>query len=132
MRMLSHLGAALALILAFHFGTASAQQSPGATPRIDEHAIGGTVTGAQGPEAGVRVIAETTGLPTKFTKIVVTDERGRYVIPDLTSGPHPNGVEHGCAGASRDPRSARISLGFGKRQQMTRLMPVSAVPSEDR
>jgi hypothetical protein len=81
--MLSHLGAALALILAFHFGAACAQQSPGQTPRIDEHAIGGTVTGAQGPEAGVWVIAETTGLPTKFTKIVVTDERGRYVIPEL-------------------------------------------------
>ncbi len=29
------------------------------------------------------VIAETTDLPTKFTKIVVTDDRGRYLIPDL-------------------------------------------------
>src|ERR1700676_174637 len=84
MRMLSHLGAAaLVLILGSDFGTACAQQSPGETPRIDEHAIGGTVTGAQGPEAGVWVIAETTGLPTKFAKIVVTDEQGRYVMPDL-------------------------------------------------
>src|SRR5229473_5632262 len=41
------------------------------------------LTGAQGPEAGVWVIAETTGLPTKLAKIVVTDERGRYVIPEL-------------------------------------------------
>ena len=45
--------------------------------------IGGVVTGPGGPEAGVWVIAETTGLPTKFAKMVVTDDRGRYVIPDL-------------------------------------------------
>jgi hypothetical protein len=45
--------------------------------------IGGVVTGANGPEAGVWVIAETTGLPTRYTKIVVTDDRGRYLIPDL-------------------------------------------------
>ncbi|HXV10743.1 MAG TPA: carboxypeptidase-like regulatory domain-containing protein, partial [Burkholderiales bacterium] len=45
--------------------------------------LGGTVTGAAGPEAGVWVIAETTELPTKFAKIVVTDERGRYLMPDL-------------------------------------------------
>ena len=29
------------------------------------------------------MIAETKDLPTKFAKIVVTDERGRYVLPDL-------------------------------------------------
>src|SRR5882757_5114624 len=45
--------------------------------------IGGTVMGAKGAEAGVWVIAETTGLPTKYTKIVVTDDKGRFVIPDL-------------------------------------------------
>ena len=36
-----------------------------------------------GPEAGVWVIAETTELPTNYAKIVVTDDQGRYVIPDL-------------------------------------------------
>src|SRR5437763_1409531 len=41
------------------------------------------VTGTKGPEAGVWVIAETKDLPTKYTKIVVTDDRGRYAIPDL-------------------------------------------------
>jgi len=41
------------------------------------------VTSANGPEAGVWVIAETTDLPTKFAKIVVTDDQGRYVPPDL-------------------------------------------------
>src|SRR5467141_3376027 len=45
--------------------------------------IGGTVVGASGPEAGVWVIAETTELPTKFARIVVTDDSGRYVMPDL-------------------------------------------------
>ena len=45
--------------------------------------IGGVVTGPNGPEAGVWVIAETTDLPTKYAKIVVTDDQGRYVIPDL-------------------------------------------------
>src|ERR1700694_3727026 len=45
--------------------------------------IGGVVSGAKGPEAGVWVIAETTDLPTKFAKIVVTDDKGRYVIPGL-------------------------------------------------
>jgi hypothetical protein len=45
--------------------------------------ITGTVTGARGPEAGVWVIAETHELPTKFVRIVVTDDQGRYLIPDL-------------------------------------------------
>jgi hypothetical protein len=61
----------------------SAQQSSGATIRIDADDIGGVVTSANGQEAGVWVIAETTDLPTKFTKVVVTDDQGRYVIPDL-------------------------------------------------
>src|SRR6266496_2808785 len=50
---------------------------------IGQHGIGGVVTGPNGPEAGVWVIAETTDLPTKFAKIVVTDDQGRYLIPDL-------------------------------------------------
>jgi hypothetical protein len=47
--------------------------------------ISGTVTGPKGAEAGVWVIAETRDLPTKYAKIVVTDDRGRYVIPALPS-----------------------------------------------
>ena len=45
--------------------------------------ISGTVSGPKGPEAGVWVIAETTDLPTRFARIVVTDDKGRYLIPDL-------------------------------------------------
>jgi hypothetical protein len=54
-----------------------------ASVRIASADIGGVVAGPKGPEAGVWVIAETTELPTKFARIVVTDERGRYLIPDL-------------------------------------------------
>ena len=61
----------------------SASQQGNDAVAIDGDDIGGVVTGANGPEAGVWVIAETTGLPTRFAKIVVTDERGRYLVPDL-------------------------------------------------
>jgi len=50
---------------------------------IDADDIGGIVSGPNGLEAGVWVIAETKDLPTKFRKIVVTDDHGRFVIPDL-------------------------------------------------
>src|SRR5258708_20582105 len=50
---------------------------------IDDDDIGGVVTSSRGPEAGVWVIAETTSLPTKFARIVVTDDRGCYVMADL-------------------------------------------------
>ena len=50
---------------------------------IDNDDIGGVVTGPNGPEAGVWVIAETTDLPTRYAKMVVTDDQGRYVVPDL-------------------------------------------------
>src|SRR2546430_736495 len=59
----------------------SGQQN--AAVRIDADDIGGVVTSANGPEAGVWVIAETTDLPTRFAKMVVTDDQGRYVLPDL-------------------------------------------------
>ena len=45
--------------------------------------IGGVVTGAKGPEAGVWVIAETRDMPTRYIKIVVTDDQGRFMLPEL-------------------------------------------------
>src|SRR4051812_46396563 len=54
-----------------------------ATVAIDADDIGGVVVSDKGPEAGVWVIAETSDLPTKFARIVVTDDRGRYLLPDL-------------------------------------------------
>lgn len=53
---------------------------------VAQNDIGGTVSDANGAEAGVWVIAETADLPTKFRKIVVTDDRGRFLIPDLPKG----------------------------------------------
>src|SRR2546421_11904535 len=53
------------------------------TVAIDNDDIGGVVTGPNGPEAGVWVIAETRDLPTRFSRSVVTDDQGRYVLPDL-------------------------------------------------
>ena len=50
---------------------------------IDPDDIGGLVTSAQGPEAGVWVTAETNDLPTRFIRTVVTDNQGRYLLPDL-------------------------------------------------
>src|SRR5689334_23687882 len=51
--------------------------------QADTGDIKGVVKGPKGPEAGVWVIAETTDLPTKFTRIVVTDDKGRYLVPAL-------------------------------------------------
>jgi hypothetical protein len=73
---------AVAAIIAACASQMGGEQS-GAAVRIDSDDIGGVVTSAKGPEAGVWVIAETTDLPTRFTRSVVTDDRGRYVVPDL-------------------------------------------------
>jgi hypothetical protein len=59
------------------------QQDGAESVHVGTQDIGGVVTSANGPEAGVWVIAETTDLPTKFVKIVVTDDRGRYLVPQL-------------------------------------------------
>jgi hypothetical protein len=55
----------------------------GAVPEIDSDDIGGVVTSGSGPEAGVWVIAETDDFDTRFARIVVTDDEGRYLVPDL-------------------------------------------------
>src|SRR5690349_12246666 len=71
-------------IAAFGIGAwskVSAQQA--AAVAIDNDDIGGVVTSPNGPEAGVWVIAETRDLPVRYIKSVVTDDQGRYVIPDL-------------------------------------------------
>src|SRR5437899_7244295 len=73
----------VALLLAWSQAPMSAGQTTGNAVSIDNDDLGGIVSSAKGPEAGVWVIAETTDLATKFVRIVVTDDRGRYVIPDL-------------------------------------------------
>ncbi len=79
--------AAVALTLSLTSAARTQQPSSAqnaAQVAIDSDDIGGVVTGPNGPEAGVWVIAETTDLPTtKLAKIVVTDDAGRYLVPDL-------------------------------------------------
>src|SRR5437879_8889022 len=82
---------AVALLLAGLAGNAEAQRK--AKPRdamklsppvkVGRADIGGVVSGPNGPEAGVWVIAETSSTPTKYAKVVVTDDKGRYLIPGL-------------------------------------------------
>jgi hypothetical protein len=80
--------ACLILGAAFFVMMARLQAAPrkGAAPNavsVDAEDIGGTVTSSKGPEAGVWVIAETSDLQTKFRKIVVTNDHGQYLLPDL-------------------------------------------------
>ena len=77
------IGTALAVCLAASLFGVAHVQSHRASIAIDPDDIGGVVTSERGAEAGVWVIAETTDLPTKFVRIVVTDDQGRYVLPDL-------------------------------------------------
>ena len=63
--------------------SASACRAPAAPVDVDAASIGGVVLNGGRPEAGVWVIAETTGLPTHFSRIVVTDDDGRFLVPDL-------------------------------------------------
>src|SRR5258708_33548917 len=81
------IAAALAALMTIAVPSAGAQQAAAPAVAIDNDDIGGVVRGANGPEAGVWVIAETRELPVRYIKIVVTDDQGRYVIPDL---PKPN------------------------------------------
>ena len=71
--------AGLVALLVVSGGVLQAQR--GAVPA--EGYLTGVVQGPKGPEAGVWVIAETKDLPTNFIKIVVTDDQGRFMVPEL-------------------------------------------------
>jgi hypothetical protein len=77
---------ALSMVFAFSLiiGCDNGGGGGGGGVTIDADDIGGQVVGSPG-EAGVWVIAETDDLPTKYRKIVVTDDDGNFVIPDLPS-----------------------------------------------
>lgn len=80
---LLHRVAAWGLML---ISSAALAQAPMEVPRsemVPEGYITGQVTSGEGPEAGVWVIAETDETNTPFIKIVVTDDEGRYVLPEL-------------------------------------------------
>src|ERR1700739_1486452 len=83
-RLLTSVGLIVISIASYFLATRThldAQQSAPVKIKADD--IGGVVSSSKGPEAGVWVIAETTGLPTRYIKEVVTNDRGRYLIPDL-------------------------------------------------
>jgi hypothetical protein len=79
-------GVAAIAVAAFLAATPARLNAAQTTVAINSHDIGGVVTGPHGPEAGVWVIAETLDLPTRYAKMVVTDDQGRYVVPDLPKG----------------------------------------------
>ena len=84
-RVLYPLIATGAILLASVSGL-KAQQSAQEAISIGSDDIGGVVTSDKGPEAGVWVIAETTELPTKFAKIVVTDDQRALRHPRASEG----------------------------------------------
>ena len=80
---LRSIGVVTVAVLAVSPVALPAGQPPGAAVPMDTDDIAGVVTGPNGPEAGVWVIAETRDLPTRHIKTVVTDDQGRYLVPDL-------------------------------------------------
>src|SRR5258708_4718977 len=73
----------LAVAVGFTLVWLAATQSRSAASAANADYIAGVVTSSTGPEAGVWAIAVTTELPTKYAKVVVTDDQGRYVLPEL-------------------------------------------------
>src|SRR6185437_5367713 len=119
-RILFSFTLAAAGVLGVTAGPLHAQQPPAVA--IDNDDIGGVVLGPNGPEAGVWVIAETTELPTKYAKIVVTDDKGRYLIPELPKATYsvsarlaPWWIPPRCK-----PRRARRSISPRRRRPTTR------------
>ena len=86
MTYMSRLGAVAVVTSVLVTVGLNAGQEPAVDVAVDPDDIGGIVEGPSGPEAGVWVIAETDDLPTPFRKIVVTDDGGRFVLPDLPRG----------------------------------------------
>src|SRR5437660_6295095 len=81
--MKAHTAPYVAVMLIVLGTVSTVPRTPDPAVPVDSNAIVGVVTGPSGPEAGVWVIAETSELATKFVKIVVTDDQGRYLLPDL-------------------------------------------------
>lgn len=102
----------------------------GPTVRAGSDDIAGTVRGPQGPEAGVWVIAETTNLPSKLTKIVVTDAGGKYVLPDLPSAGYDVWVRgYGLADSEKKRAKPGDTLAFTVKQPASPQEAASIYPS---
>ena len=76
--------------------------------------MSGVVESNAGPEAGVWVIAETEELETKFVKIVVTDDNGRFLLPEMPEATYDVWVRgYGLVDSEKvklSPRSDEIKL----------------------
>ena len=107
--------AAVAIAVLLGIGSAPSQaQQNAAAVAIDSDDIGGVVTSSAGPEGGVWVIAETNAFQTRFAKVVVTDDRGRFVVPDLPAAEYQLWVRgYGLAD------SARVAAKPGTRVNLT-------------
>ena len=116
-KRMSYLGI-VAIALAAVLGIARTGRTagkPAAEIKIVSDDIGGVVTSSKGPEAGVWVIAETKDLPTGYRKIVVTDDQGRYVIPELAESElrrlgarlRPRGFSESKSGARQNAQPDR-------------------------
>jgi hypothetical protein len=103
-----------------------AQQAADPDRRIGGLDLSGVVTSTNGPEAGVWVIAETTDLPTKYAKIVVTDDRGRYVLPELPAATYSVWVRgYGLVD------SAKVRTSPGKMLNLTAVVAPSAAAAAE-
>ena len=126
---------AIAVLLAWagSVATLGAQQAGSGAVRIDGDDIGGVVTGPGGPEAGVWVIAETTELPTRFARIVVTDDQGRYVVPDLPKAKYKVWVRgYGLVDSAKiDAEPARVPWELATRFVADRLREIAAAHGAD-
>ena len=80
--------------------------------QVDKSSIGGVVLNSSGakPEAGVWVIAETK-LQVPFRKIVVTDDQGRFLAPDLPEGAYQLWVRgYGLKDSERVPAARGVKV----------------------
>jgi hypothetical protein len=89
----------------------------------DNGTITGIVTSEKGPEGGVWVIAETRDLPTSLRKIVVTDDSGRFLLPQL-----PKASYQVWARGYGLVDSAKVQAGVG--QDIKLMAPVAKTPQE--
>jgi hypothetical protein len=99
MRPIVALAAALALAIA--------SSACSAGPTMDDGVISGVVQGENGPEAGVWIIAETDDFGTGFVKIVVSDDDGRFVLPQLSEASYDVWVR-GYGLADSEPVTAAV------------------------
>jgi hypothetical protein len=126
MRYLRSVIAGIAVTAALWQAAAQPPAQPGkgkgsAEIAMDPDDIAGVVASANGPEAGVWVIAETAELETQFRKIVVTDDQGRYLLPDL-----PNAAYSIWTRGYGLVDSAKVSSKPGARLNLTAVVAPSA------